>query len=172
MNADDLRAAQAPLKAQYRDAPQTALVTLRARGMLDVDNVACRIETGRGPVTTAGLHEKTGGDGSWACSGDMLLESLVACAGVTLCAVATAMELPLHGGIVTAEGDIDFRGTLGVDRDAPVGLSAIRLHFQLDTDADEPTIGKLLELTERYCVVAQTLIAAPGLEVDWRRDRG
>lgn len=167
MTADELRAVQAPLKQQFRDDPDAARVTLRARGTLDPENVACHIETGRGSVAAAGLHEKAGGDGSWACSGEMLLESLAACAGVTLCAVATAMELAVRGGTVTAEGDIDFRGTLGVSRDVPVGLSAIRLRFDLDTNADETAIGKLLQLTERYCVVAQTLISAPGLEVDW-----
>lgn len=169
MTADELRAAQAPLKQQFRDDPQAAQVTLSAQGALDLEHVACRIETGRGALTAAGLHEKTGGDGSWVCSGDMLLESLVACAGVTLCAVATSMDMPLRGGTVTAEGDIDFRGTLGVSRDVPVGFSAIRLQFELETDADEKAVGKLLQLTERYCVVAQTLIAAPGLEVDWVR---
>lgn len=169
MTPDELRAAQAPLKEQYRENPQAALSTLCARGTLDLENVACRIETGRGDVTNAGLHEKTGGDGSGACSGEILLEALVACAGVTLCAVATAMSLPVHGGTVIAEGDLDFRGTLGVSKKVPVGLTAIRLRFELETDADEKAIAKLLQLTERYCVVAQTLIAAPGLEVGWSR---
>lgn len=169
MTADELRAAQAPRKQQFRDDPDAARTTLRALGTLDLEHVACRIETGRGSTTSAGLHELAGGDGSWACSGEMLLESLAACAGVTLCAVATAMELPVHGGTVIAEGDLDFRGTLGLNRDIPVGMSAIRLRFELATDADDAAIAKLLELTERYCVVARTLTGDPGLQVDWTR---
>lgn len=169
MTADELRAAQAPLKQQYREDPAAAAATFRVSATLDPAHAACRIETGRGDVTSAGLHAKAGGDGSWACSADMLLESLAACAGVTLCAVATAIELPVEGGTVTAEGDLDFRGTLGVSREVPVGMKAIRLHFELETDADETAIAKLLQLTERYCVVARTLMAAPGVQIDWTR---
>lgn len=160
MTADELKALQAPLKERYRAQPEAARATLMARGTLDVPRLVCRVETGREPVVEAGLHERAGGDGSWACSGDMLLEALVACAGVTLCAVATAMDIPVSGGTVTAEGDLDFRGTLGVSRDAPVGFSAIRLRFALQTTTDEEQLAKLVKLTERYCVVAQTLAAA------------
>src|SRR5688572_13575263 len=156
MDATRLRELQAPLKARYREAPAEALITLSADGELDEAGVACRVETGKALVA-AGLHPATGGDGSLACSGDMLLQALVACAGVTLKAVATAIELPLRGGSVHAEGDLDFRGTLGVDRDAPVGFSAIRLRFDLDTDASAEQTAKLLQLTERYCVVYQSL---------------
>ncbi|WP_222182564.1 OsmC family protein [Geminicoccus harenae] len=159
MNGDELRAMQAPLKDRYRSEPEAALVTLRASGSLDGEGIACRVETGRALVE-AGLHPATGGSGLQACSGDMLLEALAACAGVTLRAVATALGITLRGGEVQAEGDLDFRGTLGVDRTAPVGFQAIRLRFRLDTDADEATLAKLLQLTERYCVVLQT-IATP-----------
>jgi uncharacterized OsmC-like protein len=163
MDAAALRELQAPLKATYREAPQAALVTLRAEGSLDGDGIACRVETGRALVE-AGLHPATGGTGLEACSGDMLLEALVACAGVTLKAVATALEFRLQGGQVRAEGDLDFRGTLGVDRAAPVGFAAIRLAFTLDTDEPQDRVDTLLKLTERYCVVLQTLRNAPPIE--------
>lgn len=168
MQGDELRAMQAPLKASYREDPDRALVTLKASGELDGDGLTCSVNTGRALVE-AGLHPATGGDGLSACSGDLLLEALVACAGVTLRAVATAMEIPIRSGSVHAEGDLDFRGTLGVDRDAPVGFRAIRLTFALDTDAPPETLDKLLELTERYCVVHQTL--ANGLELSMGIDR-
>ena len=160
MDAASLRELQAPLKTRYREQPEEALVTLRADGSLDADGIACRVETGRALVE-AGLHPATGGSGLQACSGDMLLEALVACAGVTLRAVATALEFRLKGGSVSAEGDLDFRGTLGVDRAAPVGFRAIRLAFALDTDEPQDRIDSLLKLTERYCVVLQTLRNAP-----------
>jgi uncharacterized OsmC-like protein len=162
MDAASLRELQAPLKARYREAPDAALVTLRAEGSLDGDGIACRVETGRALVE-AGLHPATGGSGLQACSGDMLLEALVACAGVTLRAVATALEFRLKGGTVKAEGDLDFRGTLGVDRVAPVGFRAIRLAFALDTDEPQDRLDSLLKLTERYCVVLQTLRTPPDL---------
>jgi len=160
MDAATLRELQAPLKARYREEPGAALVTLRAEGSLAVDGIACRVETGRSLVE-AGLHPATGGSGLQACSGDMLLEALVACAGVTLRAVATALEFRLRGGSITAEGDLDFRGTLGVDRAAPVGFRALRLAFDLDTDEPQDRIDSLLKLTERYCVVLQTLRTPP-----------
>ena len=162
MDAASLRELQAPLKTRYREQPEDALVTLRAEGSLDVAGIACRVETGRALVE-AGLHPATGGSGLQACSGDMLLEALVACAGVTLRAVATALEFRLKGGSVSAEGDLDFRGTLGVDRAAPVGFRAIRLAFALDTDEPQDRIDSLLKLTERYCVVLQTLRHPPEL---------
>ena len=162
MDAASLRELQAPLKTRYREQPEDALVTLRADGSLDADGIACRVETGRALVE-AGLHPATGGSGLQACSGDMLLEALVACAGVTLRAVATALEFRLKGGSVSAEGDLDFRGTLGVDRAAPVGFRAIRLAFALDTDEPQDRIDSLLKLTERYCVVLQTLRHPPEL---------
>jgi len=162
MDAASLRELQAPLKTKYREQPEEALVTLRADGSLDADGIACRVETGRALVE-AGLHPATGGSGLQACSGDMLLEALVACAGVTLRAVATALEFRLKGGSVRAEGDLDFRGTLGVDRAAPVGFRAIRLAFALDTDEAQDRIDSLLKLTERYCVVLQTLRHPPEL---------
>jgi uncharacterized OsmC-like protein len=155
MAADELRALQAPLKAQYRERPETALVTLRAEGRIG-ENVTCKIETGKARVK-AGLHPATGGDGQSACSADMLLEALVGCAGVTLNAVATALSIPLRNATIRAEGDLDFRGTLGVSKDVPVGFKQIRLHFDLDTDASDQQIANLLRLTERYCVVYQTL---------------
>jgi uncharacterized OsmC-like protein len=164
MNADQLRALQAPLKATYKDNPTAALVTLRARGRIDDENLACNVDTGRA-LAAAGLHPATGGDGSLLCSGDMLLEALVACAGVTLKAVSTALGVALRSGEVFAEGDLDFRGTLGVSKETPVGFSAIRLRFALDTDADQATRDKLISLTERYCVVLQTLRAAPAVAV-------
>ncbi len=156
MDAEELRALQTPLKERYRAEPAAALVTLRARGSLGEAGVSCRVETGRALVE-AGLHPATGGDGRAACSGDLLLEALVACAGVTLKAVATALALPLAGGTVSAEGDLDFRGTLGVAKNVPVGFQAIRLRFDLDTDATQEQLDSLLRLTERYCVVYQTL---------------
>ena len=156
MDAEELRAIQTPLKKRYRAEPAAALVTLRARGQLGAESVTCRVETGKALVE-AGLHPATGGDGGAACSGDLLLEALVACAGVTLKAVATALALPLVGGTVSAEGDLDFRGTLGVTKDVPVGFRAIRLQFDLDTDASPEQLDTLLRLTERYCVVYQTL---------------
>jgi uncharacterized OsmC-like protein len=156
MEADDLRALQAPLKQRYKDDPRQALVTLRASGSLNGSGVSCSVETGRALVE-AGLHPATGGSGLQACSGDMLLEALAACAGVTLRAVATALEIPVRGGAVHVEGDLDFRGTLGVSKDAPVGFQAIRLRLDLDTDATQEQLDTLLKLTERYCVVLQTL---------------
>ena len=160
MDSTALRELQAPLKARYRDEPGAALVTLRAEGELADGAIACKVETGRALVE-AGLHPATGGSGLEACSGDMLLEALVACAGVTLKAVATALEFRLAGGTVKAEGDLDFRGTLGVDRTAPVGFRAIRLAFALDTEEPQDRIDSLLKLTERYCVVLQTLRTPP-----------
>ena len=159
MEAKDLRALQAPLKERYKEHPGQALVTLKASGTLDGSGIACRVETGRALVE-AGLHPATGGTGLQACSGDMLLEALAACAGVTLRAVATALEVPIRGGTVRVEGDLDFRGTLGVSKDAPVGFQAIRLRLELDTDATRDQLDTLLKLTERYCVVLQTLRSA------------
>jgi uncharacterized OsmC-like protein len=164
---EDLRALQDPLKQSYREAPEAANITLSASGTLG-EGVSCSVQTGRA-LAEAGLHPKSGGDGSLLCSGDMLLEALVACAGVTLKAVATALEVPLEGGTVSAEGDLDFRGTLGVDREAPVGFKAIRLRFDLDTDADEEQLATLLKLTERYCVVLQTLAVTPQLDTSLER---
>jgi uncharacterized OsmC-like protein len=164
MDAAALRALQAPLKERYREAPDAALITLKAEGAIDEAAVACKVDTGRAMVT-AGLHPATGGSGLEACSGDMLLEALVACAGVTLKAVATAIGVELRAGRLRAEGDLDFRGTLGVDREAPVGFRAIRLFFELDTDAPQDKIDQLVKLTERYCVVFQTLNRRPELEV-------
>ena len=155
MNADELRSLQAPLKAQYGARPETASVTLRADGQVG-DDITCKIETGKARVE-AGLHPATGGDGKNACSADMLLEALVGCAGVTLSAVATALGIPLRNATIRAEGDLDFRGTLGVSKDVPVGFKQIRLNFDLDTDATEEQLATLLRLTERYCVVYQTL---------------
>jgi uncharacterized OsmC-like protein len=155
MTADELRSLQAPLKAQYREHPEKALVTLRAEARI-AENVTCKIETGKARVE-AGLHPATGGDGQSACSADMLLEALVGCAGVTLNAVATAVNLPLRGATITAEGDLDFRGTLGVSKDVPVGFKEIRLNFDLDTDATDEQVATLIRLAERYCVVYQTL---------------
>ena len=155
MNADELRSLQAPLKTQYRERPETALVTLTAEGRVG-ENMTCKIETGKARVE-AGLHPATGGDGDSACSADMLLEALVGCAGVTLSAVATALGISLRDATIRAEGDLDFRGTLGVSKDVPVGFKKIRVHFDLDTDASEEQIATLLRLTERYCVVYQTL---------------
>ncbi len=163
MNADELRSLQAPLKAQYRERPETALVTLRAEGRVG-ENMTCKIETGKARVA-AGLHPATGGDGHSACSADMLLEALVGCAGVTLSAVATALSIPLRNATIRAEGDLDFRGTLGVSKDMPVGFKQIRLQFDLDTDASEEQRANLIRLTERYCVVYQTLNQPPNIAV-------
>jgi uncharacterized OsmC-like protein len=161
MEGEELRAIQTPLKERYRDEPEAALVTLTANGTLG-EGVSCSVQTGRA-LAEAGLHPASGGDGSLLCSGDMLLEALVACAGVTLRAVATSLGISVESGQVRAEGDLDFRGTLAVDRDAPVGFEAIRLSFELDTDADEEELATLLKLTERYCVVFQTLANSPKL---------
>ena len=155
MDRDTLKAVQGPLKERYREDPASAVVTLRAAGTLG-EGITCSVQTGRA-LAEAGLHPATGGDGLSLCSGDMLLEALAACAGVTLRSVATSLEVPVRGGTVHAEGDLDFRGTLAVDRDAPVGFREIRLRFELDTDADGEQLDTLLRLTERYCVVAQTL---------------
>lgn len=159
MQAETLRALQAPLKERYKTDPASAVVTLRAEGRIG-EGVSCRVQTAKALVD-AGLHPASGGDGTWVCSGDMLLEALVACAGVTLAAVATALGIELRGGTVRAEGDLDFRGTLGVAKDAPVGFSSIRLHFDIDTDAPQEPIDTLLKLTERYCVVYQSLCKPP-----------
>ncbi len=166
MNADQLKALQAPLKDQYKTDPASALITLRARGRAS-EGVACKVETGRALVE-AGLHPATGGDGSFVCSGDMLLEALVACAGVTLRAVATAIGVELRDAVVTAEGDLDFRGTLGVSKETPVGFQRIRLDFALTTDATEEQLATLIRLTERYCVVYQTLRNSPEVTVSRR----
>jgi uncharacterized OsmC-like protein len=163
MNADDLRSIQAPLKDQYRQTPEAALVTLTARGRLG-EGVSCKIETGKA-LAVAGLHPATGGTGLSACSGDMLLEALVACAGVTLNAVATSLGIELRDAWLQAEGDLDFRGTLGVSKEVPVGIQHIRLKFTLDTDASEEQLETLLRLTERYCVVYQTLVRPPAMTV-------
>ncbi len=167
MRADELRTTQAPLKERYREDAAAAEVTLRASGDLD-EGISCSVRTGA-TIATAGLHPATGGDGSLLCSGDMLLEALVACAGVTLRAVATSLEIPVEAGTVTAEGDLDFRGTLGVASDAPVGFRSIRLRFDLESDADEDQLATLLRLTERYCVVLQTLATTPELAVSVNR---
>jgi len=163
MDRDTLRAVQAPLKSRYREEPGAAVVTLRARGELG-EGIVCSVDTGRA-IAEAGLHPATGGDGSALCSGDMLLQALAACAGVTLRAVAASLDIPVSGGAVEVEGDLDFRGTLAVDRDAPVGFSAIRLRFALDSNADEAQLHDLIRLTERYCVVYQTLASPPALSV-------
>ena len=168
MDATELRALQAPLKSRYQDDPGAAVITLRAAGELGAGAIACKLDTGRALIE-AGLHPATGGSGLQACSGDMLLEALVACAGVTLTAVATALEFGLAGGQVAAEGDLDFRGTLGVDRSAPVGFREIRLTFTLDTDENEERIATLLRLTERYCVVLQTLRTPPQITATAKR---
>jgi uncharacterized OsmC-like protein len=168
MDANELRALQAPIKERYRGDPQAAVVTLRAKGTLDDGAIACKVETGRA-LAAAGLHPATGGSGLELCSGDMLLEALVACAGVTLKAVATALDIPLKSGKVSAEGELDFRGTLGVAKDAPVGFREIRLRFDLDTDAAQDKLDQLLKLTERYCVVYQTIKAGPPVAVSMAR---
>jgi uncharacterized OsmC-like protein len=168
VDTETLRTMQAPLKDRYRAEPEAALVTLKASGRVDdPDGLSCSVETGRALVK-AGLHPATGGSGMLACSGDMLLQALVACAGVTLRSVATAIDFPLRGGAVYAEGDLDFRGTLGVDRDAPVGFKAIRLTFDLDTDATSDQIATLKKLTERYCVVYQSLASGIAPQAEFR----
>jgi uncharacterized OsmC-like protein len=164
MDAAALRAMQAPLKERYKGDPKAAFITLRAKGALDDTQVACKVETGRA-LAVAGLHPATGGSGLELCSGDMLLEALVACAGVTLKAVATALEIPLRAGRLSAEGDLDFRGTLGVAKDAPVGFAQIRLTFEVETDAPQEKLDQLLKLTERYCVVYQTIKGGVSVEV-------
>jgi uncharacterized OsmC-like protein len=164
MTADELRALQAPLKARYKDDPSAARITLKAAATLG-ESVSCRVDTGR-RLVEAGLHPMTGGDGMLACSGDMLLEALCACAGVTLRAVATALEIPIRAGTVTAEGDLDMRGTLGVSKEAAVGFSAIRLRFVLDTDANHAQLETLTKLTQRYCVVYQSLREQPMMTID------
>ena len=164
MKAEELRAIQAPFKARYRELPEAAVITLKAAGSLDGEGITCSVETTKALVE-AGLHPSTGGDGLSACSGDMLLEALAACAGVTLRAVATALEIPVRGGTVKAEGDLDVRGTLGVSKEAPVGFRDIRLAFELDTDASADQLKTLIGLTERYCVVFQTLTSGPSLTV-------
>lgn len=163
MNSEEIRTLQAPLKEKYRDQPEAALVTLKASGRLE-DGISCKIETGQAMVK-AGLHPATGGNGLSVCSGDMLLEALVACAGVTMNAVATAIDCPLDDAIISAEGDLDFRGTLGVSKEAPVGFKDIRLHFDLKTNASDEQIALLLKLTERYCVVYQTLVSKPNITI-------
>jgi uncharacterized OsmC-like protein len=164
MDAQALRAMQAPIKDRYKTDPAAAVITLKARGTLDDAHIACKVETGRA-LATAGLHPATGGSGLELCSGDMLLEALVACAGVTLKAVSTALDVPLRAATVAAEGDLDFRGTLGVAKDAPVGFKAIRLTFTVDTDAPQEKLDQVLKLTERYCVVYQTIRNGPPVEV-------
>ncbi len=162
MDSETLRARQAPIKAKYRDDPGSGVFTLKAEGSLDGEGLTCKVSTARG-LAEAGLHPATGGDGLSLCSGDMLLEALVACAGVTLRAVATALDIPVRGGTVHAEGDLDFRGTLAVNKEAPVGFLAIRLRFDLDADATEEQRASLLKLTERYCVVYQTMKTPPAM---------
>jgi uncharacterized OsmC-like protein len=164
MDAGELRAMQAPLKERYRSEPEAANITLKAKGALDDTSIACKVKTG-GALAVAGLHPATGGSGLELCSGDMLLEALVACAGVTLKAVATAIDIPIRSGTVAAEGDLDFRGTLGVAKDAPVGFAQIRLRFDLDTDAPQEKLDQLLRLTERYCMVYQTIRNGPQVDI-------
>jgi uncharacterized OsmC-like protein len=168
MEAAELKALQAPHKARYRDDPAAALITLKAQGEIDAMSIACKVETGRASAV-AGLHLATGGSGLELCSGDMLLEALVACAGVTLKAVATALDIPLRRGLVLAEGDLDFRGTLGVSKEAPVGFRAIRLTFEVESDAPQDKLDTLLKLTERYCVVFQSLNHRPELTATLHR---
>jgi uncharacterized OsmC-like protein len=168
MDAAELRAMQAPIKERYKNDPAAAVITLRARGAIDEAHIACKVETGRA-LAIAGLHPATGGSGMELCSGDMLLEALVACAGVTLKAVSTALGINLKSGHVSAEGDLDFRGTLGVAKDAPVGFSQIRLRFDVATDEPQEKLDHLLKLTERYCVVYQTIKSGPPVEVSMQR---
>lgn len=168
MHAAELRAIQAPIKERYKNDPKAGLITLKAKGSLDDTNIACKVETGRA-LAIAGLHPATGGSGMELCSGDMLLEALVACAGVTLKAVSTALEIPLRTATVAAEGDLDFRGTLGVAKDAAVGFAQVRLRFDVDTDAPQEKLDQLLKLTERYCVVYQTIKSGPPVEVTLAR---
>jgi uncharacterized OsmC-like protein len=164
MNADELRALQAPIKDRYREDAKAAVITLSSRGEVLDQQISCRVDTGQALVQ-AGLHPATGGTGLEACSGNMLLDALVACAGVTLKSVATALSIPLRAGRVIAEGDLDFRGTLGVSKEAPVGFSRIRLRFELEADATREQLDKLISLTERYCVVYQTLLKSPEISV-------
>jgi uncharacterized OsmC-like protein len=168
MDAAELRAMQAPIKERYKADPDAALITLRAKGTLDDAGIACKVETARA-LAVAGLHPATGGSGLELCSGDMLLEALVACAGVTLKAVSTALAIPLTSATVSAEGDLDFRGTLGVAKDAPVGFREIRLRFDVDTDAPQEKLDQLLKLTERYCVVYQTIANGPPVDIKMQR---
>jgi uncharacterized OsmC-like protein len=168
MDAAELRALQAPIKERYKSDAKAAFITLTAKGMLDDTNIACKVETGRA-LAVAGLHPATGGSGLELCSGDMLLEALVACAGVTLKAVATAIDVPIKSGAVSAEGDLDFRGTLGVAKDAPVGFAQIRLRFDIDTTAPQEKLDQLLKLTERYCVVYQTIRSGPPVAITLNR---
>jgi uncharacterized OsmC-like protein len=168
MDAAGLRALQAPIKERYKADPKAGFITLKAKGTLDDANIACKVETGRALVV-AGLHPATGGSGLELCSGDMLLEALVACAGVTLKAVATAIDIPLKSGTVSAEGDLDFRGTLGVAKDARVGFAQINLRFEVDSDVPQEKLDQLLKLTERYCVVYQTIRSGPPVEVSLKR---
>ncbi|MGJ4993148.1 OsmC family protein [Bradyrhizobium sp. HKCCYLS3077] len=168
MDAAELRAMQAPIKERYKADPSAAVITLKAKGEVGGDGLTCKLETGRA-LAVAGLHPATGGSGLELCSGDMLLEALVACAGVTLKSVATAVEVPLKSGLVLAEGDLDFRGTLGVDKEAPVGFQEIRLRFEIDTDAPQDKLDLLLKLTERYCVVYQTIKNGPKVSVSLKR---
>jgi uncharacterized OsmC-like protein len=168
MDAAELRAMQAPIKDRYKSDPNAALITLKAKGSLDDQSIACKVETGRA-LAVAGLHPATGGSGLELCSGDMLLEALVACAGVTLKAVSTALAIPLKSATVAAEGDLDFRGTLGVDKEAPVGFREIRLRFNVETDAPQDKLDQLLKLTERYCVVYQTIAKGPPVDIKMQR---
>src|ERR1700750_2436791 len=168
MDAAELRAMQAPIKERYKADPSAAIITLKAKGSIENEGLTCKVETGRA-LAVAGLHPATGGSGLELCSGDMLLEALVACAGVTLKSVATAIEVPLKTGIVSAEGDLDFRGTLGVDKETPVGFAEIRLRFDVDTDAPQERLDLLLKLTERYCVVYQTIRKGPKISVAMHR---
>ena len=168
MDANELRAMQAPIKERYKSDASAALITLKAKGTLDDQNIACKVETGRA-LAVAGLHPATGGSGLELCSGDMLLEALVACAGVTLKAVSTALAIPLKSGTVSAEGDLDFRGTLGVDKEAPVGFRQIRLRFDVATDAPQEKLDQLLKLTERHCVVYQTIAKGPPVDIKMQR---
>ena len=168
MDAAELRATQAPIKERYKSDPAAAIITLKAKGSIDNDGIACKVETGRA-LAIAGLHPASGGSGLELCSGDMLLEPLVACAGVTLKSVATAVEVPLKTGNVIAEGDLDFRGTLGVDKEAPVGFAEVRLRFDVETDAPQDKLDLLLKLTERYCVVYQTIKNGPKVSVSMKR---
>src|ERR1700751_1980827 len=168
MDSAALRALQAPIKGRYKTHPKAGLITLQAKGALDDTNIACKVETGRA-LAVAGMHPATGGSGMELCSGDMLLEALVACAGVTLKAVATAIDVPLRSGTVSAEGDLDFRGTLGVAKEAPVGFAQTRLRFDLDSDAPQEKLDQLLKLTERYCVVYQTIRNGPPVEIKLKR---
>ncbi len=168
MDAAEFRATQAPIKERYKSDPKTAMIKLVARGSIESEGIACKVETGRA-LAIAGLHPATGGSGLELCSGDMLLEALVACAGVTLKSVATAVEVPLKSGHVIAEGDLDFRGTLGVDKEAPVGFAEIRLKFEVGTDAPQDKLDLLLKLTERYCVVYQTIKNGPKVSVSMQR---